>query len=302
MFFFMVDPTLRENLKKKLRSQLNRYPKRIQAAATYIVENEVDFGLDPIRVSAEKANVSAGTFVRLAEILGFEQFSDLRSPFRNAIASTYLAGLSEEHPQTQEGSDASRATAEVIRNELSVVGRSLQLLGPDKALRIAEALRSAERVFVTATRASYALAYYFDYVGRMALPQLSLVPRHMGSPMDDLMDIGPGDLLFAITFPPNSADTINALRFAQEHRATVVLLSDGELNVPNINPDFMIRVSSHSTHQFGCYAGGFAVIEALVAALYRTGGTEVSQRVNDYQALREEYGAFWHKKTPKIRR
>lgn len=135
MFFFVVDPTRRENLKKKPRSQLNRYPKRIQTAASYIIENEVDFDLDPNAVSAEKANVSAGTFVRLAEILGFEQFSDLCSPFRNAIASGNMAGPSEEAPQSQEGSDASSPATEVIRNEMSVVGGSLQLLGLDKALR-----------------------------------------------------------------------------------------------------------------------------------------------------------------------
>ncbi len=78
-------------------------------------------------------------------------------------------------------------------------------------------LLDAHNVYLTAVRASYAMAYYFHYVGgRMALPSLQLIPRHMNSAIDELNYAGPGDVMIAISFtPPYSRETIEACKFAR---------------------------------------------------------------------------------------
>ena len=298
-----MDATLKARICARLVAEIDAMPPRLRSAAKYIVDNDHDFGLDPIRVSADRIGISANSLVRLAQYLGFDTFDELREPFRRALleqaepvqGDTWLGRMSAD------GGFAAKQAA-VAGNEASVVTRSLQRLSPEKAEAALQAMLGARDVYVAATRASYALAYFFHYVGRMALPNLHLVPRHMGSPLEEMMDMDQRDTLIAITFPPYSLETIRALRQANALGAKVILMSDSELIAPGITADVFLHVSTQSTHHFGCYAGAFSVLECLLAHLFRLGGDRAATRVADYQALREELGAYWAEKLPKVRR
>jgi len=190
-----LDPKQTARLLATLKDGISHMPPKLAAAAKYIIDNPGDFALDPVRLTATKAGISANTLVRLAEHLGFDSFEALRTPFRAALVTGQEAGLGEDWLAQMQASDAPSAAlqARAARNEINIVARSLRLMTPERTAAIVETLTSARRCYVTATRASYALAHYFHYVGRMALPDLDLVPRHMGSAMDDLIDLSAED-------------------------------------------------------------------------------------------------------------
>ena len=75
----------------------------------------------------------------------------------------------------------------------------------------------------------------------MAHPGLHLIPRHMGSAIDDLLDADEGDCLLAMTVRPYSSDTIRSMRFAREKGARIILISDSEVIAPGIQADVTFR-------------------------------------------------------------
>lgn len=77
--------TQKSDICRRLIAEVDRLLPRLQTAAKYIVDNENEFGMDPIRVSAEKIGVSANSLVRLAGHLGFGSFDELREPFRKSL-------------------------------------------------------------------------------------------------------------------------------------------------------------------------------------------------------------------------
>lgn len=289
-----MDATSKASICDRLISEIDDMPPRLQRAAKYIVDYPNDFGLDPIRLTARKIGISANSLVRLANYLGYENYDALREPFRSALVERHDDTVNEQlAARKMPTSGFARDQLLAARNELDIVGRSLQLLSDATAEEAVSALLRARNAYVTATRASYALAYFFHYVGRMALPNLHLVPRHMGSAVDELIAVDSADVLFAITFAPYSADTIKALRLARTRGAKIILMSDSELIAPNTRTDLFLKVSSHSTHYFGCYVGAMAVLECLLAHLVREGGSDARARIASYQAVREDFGAYW---------
>lgn len=64
-------------------------------------------------------------------------------------------------------SPAGALQAAAARNQINITSRSLRLMTAERTQAIVDTLTSARRSYVTATRSSYALAYYFHYVGRM---------------------------------------------------------------------------------------------------------------------------------------
>lgn len=291
------------DISRRLIAEVDTLPSRLQLVAKYIVDNSNAFGMDPIRVSAEKIGVSANSLVRLANYLGFGSFDELREPFRASLVARYDGTTGEGWIDRMSDSGAfGEAHSRAVRNEIDIVMQSLRLVTAEKAKTAVSMLMEARNAYVTATRASYSLAYYFHYVGRMALPSLHLIPRHMGSPVDEMISIGDDDVLMAITFPPYSADTISALRLARRKGAKLILISDSELIAPNIEVDLFLKVSLQTQHHFGCFAGAMVVLECLLFHLVSQGGEEAQAHIASYEALREDFGAYWQAKLPKVRR
>lgn len=291
-------------LTEQLRADIESLPQQMQAAAKYIIDHPGDFGLDPVRVTAEKIGVSSNVLVRLACRLGFDSFEAFRKPFRQTLVTDREDRLGQDWlGRMRSGDDFSAAQAGFAQNELNVVTRSLRLADPALVKQVTDHMLSAKRCYITATRASYALAYYFHYAGRMAHPGFQLVPRHMGSAVDDLLEADAADCLFAITVHPYSSDTIQSMRFARKRGMRIVLLSDSEVIAPGVDPDVVLPVSTRTQHHFSSFSGAMAVLECLIGHLFAAGGSAARDRVERYQTAREDTGAYWRPaKPPRVRK
>lgn len=292
------------HLANRLRKDIGQMPPALQAAAKYIVDHPGDFGLNPIRVTAANIGVSSNVLVRLAQRMGFDSFEAFRGPFRAALVTDREGNLGQDWlTALHSKDDFGKTQARFAQNEQNIVARSLRLMNPDKTRQAIQHITTAHRCYVTATRASYALAYYFSYTGRMAHPGIQLIPRHLGSATDDLLDASPQDCLIAITVHPYSADTIQSMRFAKKMGLRIILVSDSDVIAPGIDPDVAFTVSTRTLHPFSCFTGAMAILECLLGHLFEAGGTAASQRVEAYQKAREDTGAYWQpSKPPRLRR
>ena len=289
-----MDPTLRTRLLSELKKWAPEFSPQLRQAAKYITDNQADFGLDPIRETARKAQVSTFTLVRLAEKMGFTGFDELREPFRHALVSlTSGAGDIDWLGDWRETGPGGRPLADAAANALSVLERSLQRQSPERLHAAVEMLLAARKVYVTAMRASFGLASHFHYVARMALDSIELVPRHMSTAIDELNDAGPGDVLIAITFTPYSQETIEAAAFAKTKGIKLIFVTDSEIVAPGLEADMTLLVSTNSTHHCASNVGAMAVMEALLALILADGGDRVKKRIMDYEGLRAAHKAYW---------
>jgi DNA-binding MurR/RpiR family transcriptional regulator len=289
-----MDPTLKNRITSDLKQALPQLPRGLRSAAKYIIDYPSDFGLDPIRESARKAGVSPYTLVRLAERLNFTGYDEMREPFRHALVSTVSA---DDHPDWIEEfknyGHQGHVQAQAAHNTLSIVRRTLERQLPEQMQRVVAMLLDANTVYLTAVRSSYSMAYYLHYVGKMALPSLQLIPRHMNNAIDELHFAGPGDVMIAITFTPYSRETIEACRFARSKGVKLILISDSEIVTPDFTADETLIASVLSPHHLGCYAGALALIETLISLLVDKGGDEAKARIKSYEDLRHENQAYW---------
>ncbi|MCP5039057.1 MAG: MurR/RpiR family transcriptional regulator [Rhodobacteraceae bacterium] len=293
-----MDPTLKSRTIATLKDRIAGFSPQLRLAAKYITDNQANFGLEPIRTTATRAGVSTYTLVRLAEHLGFSSYDALREPFRHALTSARefapLPGWADTLAQYGEAGKVQAASA---LNSLALTERTLEAQSPEILANAAKMMLSADRVFLTAVRSSYAMAYYFHYVGRMALPSLELVPRHMGSAVDDLNNGGPGDVLMAITVTPFSRETIQACDFAQKKGMKLILVTDSELVSPDLDPAFTLVAPVAGSHHFASFTGMSALIELILAHLVHGGGQEAAARIKSYEGLRRQYNAYWSART-----
>lgn len=292
-----MDPTLKSKIISKLKNEIEDLTPQLRTAAKYIIDNPADFGLDPIRETSRKSGVSTYTLVRTAHRSGFSSYEEFREPFRHALVSS--SGSIQEPTWVDElrtRGDSGRVQAEATRNALSIVQRSLERQSTEELNEVVDTLLGARNVYLTAVRSSYAMAYYFHYVGRMALTSLQLIPRNMNSAIDELNHAGPGDVLIAITITPYSRETIQACEFAKKKGVQLILITDSDIVSPELKPEYVLVNSVISTHHFGCFTGMMATLELLLALLVNRGGDESRKRIKSYEDLRAENNAYWVRK------
>lgn len=289
-----MDPTLRTKTMAALKAQISTFSPQLRLAAKYVIDHPADFGLDPIRTTARKAQVSTYTLVNLAKKLDFPGYEELRHPFRHALISSVKGQENPDWIRDLRGQGAQATVfANAAENAISIVANSLEKQQLAQLEAAVDMLLAADTVYLTAVRSSYAMAYCLHYVGRMALPTLQLIPRHRNSAIDDLNDAKPGDVLIAITVTPYSRETIEACTFAKKKGVKLLLITDSEIVAPHLKPEHTLVASVFSTHNFGCFSGMMAVIEVLIALLMHRGGQGAKDRIESYEKLRIENNAYW---------
>lgn len=289
-----MDPTLKTKTIDALKREAGQMAPRLKLVAKYIIDHPLDFGLDSIRETARKCGVSTYTLVRLAEQMGFAGYEELREPFRHAlVSSTHMAERPAWIDSMRSAGALGQVQADAALNSMAIVQRSLERLSPEQLERAVSLMLGARTVFLTSVRSTYALAYYLHYIGRMALPSMELIPRHMNSAIDDLSDADERDVLIALTFTPYSREVIEACKFAQRRGTKIILISDFDVISSEFQPEITLIASIISTHHFGCYAGAMAVLDVLLAGLVEKGGKSARARIEGYESLRRQNNAYW---------
>lgn len=289
-----MDPTLKTETTAALLRGIREFSPQMRTAAKYVVDHPSDFGLDSIRETAKKAHVSTYTLVNMAKTLGFASFEAFRQPYRMALVSGAHTGPDPDWlSDVRENAPLGSTYADAAKNALSIVSYSLERQRLAQLEEVAEMLMSARKIYLTAVRSSYAVAYYLHYVGRMALPSLELIPRHRNSAIDDLNDATSDDVMIAITVKPYSRETIEACEFAKKRGVKLLLITDSEIVSPDLAPEQTMIASVLSTHRFGSISGMMAMIELLLALLMEKGGAAAEARIKSYETLRRENNAYW---------
>ena len=70
-------------------------PPALQAAARHIIDHPRDVGVQSMRALAVKTSVHPNAFVRLARLIGFEGYDQLRERFRDFIVADDLGGFGD---------------------------------------------------------------------------------------------------------------------------------------------------------------------------------------------------------------
>lgn len=289
-----MHPTLKARITKQLIENMPSYSKALSRTAKYILDHPAEFGVHSIRESATRIGVSTNTLVRLSGLLGFDSFDELRAPFRDALLVSEVAARDESWlDRLSEADGLARIQASASASAIGNVTKSLRDLDRETLQRVAKRFFAANGVFVLGVRASFSLAYYFHYIGRMALPSIQLIPRSLSPAIDDLAFASEGDVMFGITVYPYSSETIRTCQFAQKKGMDLVLLSDSLISVPDLEPDEVLVSSTVSSYHFTSYVGMLAILESLLAIMVEQGGDGARRRIAAYEDLRDQTDAYW---------
>ncbi len=292
-----TDPTTPPSDLDTVNQQLaEAYPElspQLKLAAGYVLEHPVEIAFQSIRKSASAAAVTASTLVRLAKRLGFDSYEQFREVFQSAVQAgpVELSGRASQLRNLASQTD-DQVFLDVGDAAFDNIGR---LFTTDNQARVREAARrllDARKVAVVGFRDTFACAYHFAYVGRIAMPNIQLIRGQEGGLLTELSAFGDGDVVVAFGFEPYCNETMRALNIAREQGVSPIVITD-TLRSPLVpGSAITFTVANATPHFFPSILSAITLIEVLLAECVAFGPDDLVDNVASFESRMRQMGAY----------
>lgn len=234
---------------------------------------------------AEMAGTSKAAATRLFQRLGYSDYNELRREVRGARrwgSPVYLA------PGEADSDGRPRAIAAHLQQEADNLTRTLQGVRPDVLRAAASAVAKARRVFIVGFRNSRMLAFYVQRQLLLLRPDVLLLPGAGQTLGEDLVDLGPEDVLVVIGLRRRVALVPRIMEAARQQGARTLLLADPSANRTLSLADWTLICEVRATSIFDSYASAISVLNLLCTTIYRLDAKRHLDRLRRVESLHED--------------
>ncbi|WP_443165006.1 MurR/RpiR family transcriptional regulator [Nonomuraea sp. 10N515B] len=227
---------------------------------------------------AERAGVSQPSVTRFAMVLGFAGYPELRQALRPLVLG---GGVPEPQESLLRGAiDSEIRNLAVVRERLTAF--PLKELG--------EQLAATEPLPVLGLRVSCGLATTFAYYARRIHPDVRLL-THGGSELTDGLHAARragAEWLVAVVLPRYPAEAVQALDYAEKLGLRVAAITDK----PDFPAEVVLDAPVGDRLVFDSHAAPLALAMALVEAMADAAPLRTQARLDEYERMTDETGAF----------
>lgn len=237
------------------------------------------------------SGVSESTVVRFAIELGFEGYPEMQKALQELVRTKLTSVQRMEVTDTLIGN--SDVLDKVLTSDIDKIRQSLEEIDRSAFYTAVDRIAEAKNIYIIGVRSSSTLAGFLNYSFRMIFDNVKFIQTTSGSEMfEQIMRIGPGDVMIAISFPRYSKRIINAVEFAQAHGADVVALTDSAQSPIAAHADQLLTACSDMASFVDSLVAPLSIINAMIVAVGRKKKDELTVRLHDLEAIWDRYDVY----------
>lgn len=237
------------------------------------------------------AAVSESTVVRFATELGFNGYPHFQRALQESLRTSLtpnqrIAAMGHRMGDSDLLSSVMTSDIERIKYTMEQVDRSAF----DAAVT---ALLEADNIYLYGARSASMLSGFLGLnLGLVFDNVKTLQPTSAGEVFEQLLPIGPRDVLFAISFPRYSQKLVKAVRFAHDSGARVIALTDSPFSPIAEKAHFLLTAQSDMAAFADSLVAPLSIINAMIAELTRRRRDEIRERFERMERLWDEYDVY----------
>ena len=228
--------------------------------------------------------VSESTVVRFAIELGYEGYPQLQRSLQSHIKNK-LTTL-QRMDVTRSRIAGEDIITGVLNQDIDKIRRTLESVNRESFDNAVSTIIAAKRIYIQGAMSSGILASFMHYYLRLILDKVTLVGAVGTAELyQQMIHIGEGDLLIAMSFPRYASNTIEACRFAHESGAQIIAVTDSE-NSPLVEfAHTSLFASSDMVSFVDSLVAPMSLINALIATISAANRCRVEQTFGKLEQL-----------------
>ena len=235
--------------------------------------------------------VSESTVVRFASMLGYDGYPGMRRALQEMIRNRLTSVQRIE--VARDTIDSGDILASVLTNDVDRIRMTLEEVDKAAFEAAVTSLLGAKRIFVLGLRAASMLSSFMGFYLSFTTENVRTVnDTSANEAFEQIVNIGKGDVLFAISFPRYSRRTVRALGYARDQGATTIALTDGPASPIASMADIKIFAKSDMVSYLDSLVAPLSVINGILVAMAHQAEEKVSQNLTRLERMWTEYDVF----------
>ena len=272
-----------------IRQQMDGFSKGQKRIAEYILSDYDKAAFMTAAKLGKTAQVSESTVVRFASELGYSGYPAMQKALQELIRGRLTSVQRIRASEIEEGDLLSRA----MHRDVETINATIESIDRAAFANVVEKLLAAEHVYIVGVRSSAFLAGYLNFYLRLLMDNVILVKHSAaGEIYEQMVHIGPKDVLIAISFPRYSNMVIHAVDMACERGADVIAITDNGMSPLMPYATEALFVQCEALSYVDSLAAPLSFLNALVLAVGYRRRQEVDETFSQLEQVWSKYDIF----------
>ena len=237
------------------------------------------------------AEVSESTVVRFAAELGFDGYPHFQRALQELLRTRLTPGERIDAMGHRVGN--ADLVDKVMTSDIARIKFTMEHLDREAFGAAVDALLSADTIYLFGARSASMLSGFLGMnLGLVFDNVKNLQPTSASEVFEQLLPIGPRDVLFAISFPRYSQKLVKAVRYAHDRGARVIALTDAVTSPIAADATYLLTAESDMAAFADSLSAPLSIINAIIAEITRRRADEIKARFDRMERLWDEYDVY----------
>ena len=276
---------------KSIEEKMPSFSKGQKLIAAYILEHYEKAAYLTASKMGAIVGVSESTVVRFAIELGYEGYPDFQHSLQEIIRNRLTSFQRIEVTNSLIGDG--NVLDKVLLSDAEKLRRTMEEIDHKMFEEAIDRIVSAKNIYIIGVRSSSSLAGFLNFNFRMIFDNVKFVQTTSGSEMfEQIMRIGEGDVMIAISFPRYSKRIIHAVEYARSKNADVVALTDSKLSPIARYANQLLIAQSDMASFVDSLVAPLSIINAIIVAVSRKKQDELTERLRALEEVWDQYDVY----------
>lgn len=235
--------------------------------------------------------VSESTVVRFANELGFEGYSEFQRAVQELVRTKLTPNQRIEITKQRFG--RGDVLENVMESDIGKIRYTLERIDRESFYKSVDAILSAKKIYIMGARSTESLAQLLNYNLSLIFDNVKFIrPSSTAEVFEQMFSIGSEDVLIAFSFPRYSSKMVNAVKYAKQNGAKVVVFTDSDASpIAEYATEKLIAQSDMASFM-DSFVAPLSIINAIIVEITRQREKEITERFDKLEAVWDEYEVY----------
>ena len=235
--------------------------------------------------------VSESTVVRFANELGFEGYSEFQRAVQELVRTKLTPHQRIEVTKKRLGSGD--ILENVMESDINKIRSTVERLDREAFYKSIDAILCAKSIYVMGARSTESLALVLSYNLSLIFDNVKFIqPKSTAEMFEQMFSIGKDDVLIAFSFPRYSSKMVNAVKYANQNGANVIVFTDSDLSPLAEYATSLLTAQSDMASFMDSLVAPLSIINAIIVEITRRCEKRITERFDKLEKVWDEYEVY----------
>lgn len=274
-----------------IQAEMNTFSKGQKLIANYILESYDKAAFMTASKLGRTVKVSESTVVRFAAELGYDGYPAMQKALQEMIRSKLTSIQRIEVTNDRIGDHD--ILSMVMQSDIDKIRLTMEETDRAQFQRAVDAIVKARHIYILGVRSAAAIASFLGFYFTLIFHNVTIIHTTSASEVfEQMLHVGPEDVVIGISFPRYSRRTVKAMQFAHDRGAEAIAITDSAASPLAPYSSITLLAKSDMASFVDSLVAPLSLVNALIVAIGRKKNDDLSRTFESLERIWDEYEVY----------